>query len=104
MGDKDKKDYLNKLRKRYANKPNPRLAERIKRLTKEFEKSDNPRLLKVIKGGKKVLLPLALIGSKSADAAILPSGDIATDKAIEDPSSKEFKQRRKTLLKTFRGE
>lgn len=69
-----------------------------------IDKNRKPNL-KLLKGGKSAIGPIGLLlGLTAPDVAeaVLPTGDVHTDKAIEDPSSPEFKKRR-SLLESLRG-
>ena len=63
----------------------------------------------IFRQGYKTLRSVGPIGmalgllAPSADAAVLPYSDVAEDKAIEDPSSPEFKARRDSLIRALKG-
>jgi hypothetical protein len=101
--------HILKLRKEYDRNPTPELAKTINDMQSSFNTYQNNKPykpdLKVLKGGKKMAVGVPIIGSllglASGDvsAAVDPTGstEMDYDRAIEDPSSKEFAKRRKLL-------
>ena len=85
--DRENRRYHEKLKKLYPDTKVP---------TPQYKLNKN--LLRVGKYG----IPLLGLLAPSADAAVLPYSDVAEDKAIEDPSSPEFKKRR-SLMESLRG-